>query len=303
VWLLLKNKRSPILYLSGLKNIYKKLLQAILDYVILKYNPISLLFVWLLSALGVVPGGLTKEVLSMSDDPGVLPVKRLIFIIDIDTTKTFRVVPIDEPTLVAYKAHMTATGKPRFDMPPIMIHEVRGKLVMVDGNHRVTAAKAVGLRKVPALIWYDSTNTDATIAAAGANLRQGLRMTVADKRNAARGLLTMPRPMPIRQVAKAVDLHRDTVTKVKRELEALAARELPVEGTPEYYENLKPTGAQAPAAEGPLPRYNPESILKDIASLSDRLRALTPAEVEQYGARILDALDELATAPSDWPAV
>lgn len=74
------------------------------------------------------------------------------------------------------------------DWAPIVVYrDAEGKLWLADGFHRVRAARQAGHQGMQALV-FAGTKSDALLHAVGANVRNGVRITNADKRRAV-GLL------------------------------------------------------------------------------------------------------------------
>ena len=74
------------------------------------------------------------------------------------------------------------------DMPAVTLFREGGVHRLVDGFHRVAAAKEAGRETIPAEVRW-GTFRDALLFAAGANIGHGLRRTNADKRRAVEMLL------------------------------------------------------------------------------------------------------------------
>lgn len=72
--------------------------------------------------------------------------------------------------------------------PPVTVIRHNGTLLLVDGWHRVAAAKRCGVKHIVAEV-RDGSRGDAVAAAAGANSTHGLPRTNVDKRRAVRALL------------------------------------------------------------------------------------------------------------------
>ena len=86
-------------------------------------------------------------------------------------------VAMDKKTVAEYKELMKDGTK----FPPITIYDVGGTLMLVDGFHRLAAAKAAKLKEVEVEIQV-GTRGEALKAALSANQSHGLRRTNADKR-------------------------------------------------------------------------------------------------------------------------
>lgn len=73
-------------------------------------------------------------------------------------------------------------------MPPVAAIYDGERYILTDGFHRIAAARRAGLAHIPCYVTA-GTLRDAILAAAGANARNGLRRTTADKQRAIERLL------------------------------------------------------------------------------------------------------------------
>ena len=76
---------------------------------------------------------------------------------------------LDDATVRKYAASMAAHA----EFPPVLLGRIGGGLLLVDGFHRVNAARIAGREEIEAII-ATMTREEAMWAAAGANLRHGL---------------------------------------------------------------------------------------------------------------------------------
>jgi ParB/RepB/Spo0J family partition protein len=68
--------------------------------------------------------------------------------------------------------------------PPIEVMKVDGRMIIIDGWHRVMAASQLGLKTIECVVVDGSTIADAQWSAAAVNQTHGLRRTNADKARA-----------------------------------------------------------------------------------------------------------------------
>lgn len=128
---------------------------------------------------------------------------------------------------------------------PVKLVRVKGKkgeqptLVLVDGWHRIAAAKQAGEDHVVASI-IDGTTQAAFKEALSANSRHGLPRTNGDKRKAVAAALERFPGMDARKIADMVGVSHTMVNDARKRLEA-ASSELGVEGPST---SSKPTGAE-----------------------------------------------------------
>src|SRR5450759_935455 len=73
-------------------------------------------------------------------------------------------------------------------LPPVLVGKVDGHLYLLDGWHRVAAARRVGREKVAALIIETDAATAFSLAIRG-NAMHGLPLRTKEKKAAARGML------------------------------------------------------------------------------------------------------------------
>jgi len=106
-----------------------------------------------------------------------------------------------------------------FYMPPIKVCEVKnaGRL-LVDGFHRLTAAKKAGLEYIEAMVEYGSYD-DAEWAAANANLTHGKALNRKERRKVAALYLKRYPERSDSWIAEDVGVSDKTVAEVRKELE------------------------------------------------------------------------------------
>lgn len=102
-------------------------------------------------------------------------------------------------------------------LPPISIWEADdGRLVCVDGHHRLRAAEIAGLPSVPCVRAVLVTDRMSALGEAlAANNRNGVRLTIADKRRAVRLVVEANPSVSDRRVAEVVGVSPTFVGKVR----------------------------------------------------------------------------------------
>lgn len=102
--------------------------------------------------------------------------------------------------------------------PPVEVFYDGATYWLADGFHRVEAYRRRGVVEVEAHV-QDGTERDALLYAVAANLRHGLRVTRADKRNAVRLLLLDPEMggWSKREIGKRCGVDGKTVDSVRKE--------------------------------------------------------------------------------------
>jgi hypothetical protein len=102
--------------------------------------------------------------------------------------------------------------------PPLRAVRVGKQLLLVEGRHRLEAARRRGLKKVKVLV-ISGTREDAIWLAAAANKDHGLRRTNADKERAVKTALAHPRAKGLsdREIAKHVGVSHQMVSDYRKE--------------------------------------------------------------------------------------
>jgi hypothetical protein len=118
---------------------------------------------------------------------------------------------ISAATVTEYAACMRREAK----FPPIKVYRVNGEFWVVDGFHRLEAAKQCGFDTIEAEV-FDGTRSDAIRASLQANQTHGLRRSNADKRSAAKlGLNEFPNSSA-RDIADWCGVSHELVASIKR---------------------------------------------------------------------------------------
>lgn len=97
-------------------------------------------------------------------------------------------------------------------LPPILVH--RESLRVIDGVHRVRAARLLGRTRLPARL-VDADAADAFVAAVRANTEHGLPLSVADRKAAAATILRTHPHWSDRMIADVVGLSAKTVAATR----------------------------------------------------------------------------------------
>lgn len=173
-------------------------------------------------------------------------------------------------------------------LPPVEVVEVGGRLRLVDGFHRVNAAKAAGLERVMAEVEQGSEQL-CLERALSANSRHGLRRTKADKRRAVEIALSHEhyRTMSFRKVADLCGVHHDLVAKVFYEM-------YPPDDEPETAVEEEPLAADAEDEVD----FSPPQQKKPRAPVS--LEPEGPAEMQDKLGRPIPDTAELAPVRDDF---
>ncbi|MFD3557243.1 ParB N-terminal domain-containing protein [Streptomyces goshikiensis] len=98
-------------------------------------------------------------------------------------------------------------------LPPVLVH--RTTLRVVDGMHRLAAARSLGLRSVE-VRYFDGTPEEGFLRSVSANVAHGLPLTVADRKAAAARILGSHPELSDRAVAAHVGVDPKTVAAIRR---------------------------------------------------------------------------------------
>jgi hypothetical protein len=130
-------------------------------------------------------------------------------------------VQLDPDTIDAYAEDMRHGAI----LPAIDVYEkdTGGDIhyLLVDGRHRLEAAKRIDATRIFARV-YQGNRRDALIHAAGANSKNGLRRTNADKQKTVKMLLGDEELVQWSdsELGRMAGVHRDTVSHIRKQLEA-----------------------------------------------------------------------------------
>lgn len=123
-------------------------------------------------------------------------------LLDLDALHPDSIQPREQMDLVAIADYAAAMARGELgqivdshgeDWAPIVVYrDVFGKCWLADGFHRVRAAREAGHQAIQAQV-FQGNKADALLYAVGANARNGVRITNADKRRAVGLLFAEPR--------------------------------------------------------------------------------------------------------------
>ena len=112
-------------------------------------------------------------------------------------------------------AHVAALAEVASEWPPIVVN--RADASVVDGHHRVAAAKQLGLRELR-VTWFDGSPDDSYVEFVRRNVHHGLPLTLAERRLAARRILCSSPDRSDRGIAGVCGLSPRTVARLREEL-------------------------------------------------------------------------------------
>ena len=109
-------------------------------------------------------------------------------------------------------AHVAALAELRGRWPPILVGRSDGRLI--DGHHRVAAARLLGWSRLPVL-FFDGTDDDAFIESIRRNVDHGLPLTIEERKTAAGRLLEAHHDWSDRRIAEICALSARTVARLR----------------------------------------------------------------------------------------
>ncbi|MEU2085336.1 ParB N-terminal domain-containing protein [Streptomyces albus] len=113
--------------------------------------------------------------------------------------------------------HTRALAETEAPLPPILVH--RQTMRVIDGMHRLRAARLRGAKTIPAR-FFDGDESAAFVLAVKANIAHGLPLTLADRKAAALRIVGTHPQWSDRMIAEATGLAHKTVGAIRRRLGA-----------------------------------------------------------------------------------
>ena len=121
------------------------------------------------------------------------------------------------PELADEYAEAMADGYGNF--PPIVVSKIDGDYCVIDGHHRLEAAKRNRLEEVPCDV-IESNSTAALVEAFVRNNKQGMRFSKADRENAILIMLQTFSDHSDRYIAKLIGVSNATIGRYRSKLES-----------------------------------------------------------------------------------
>jgi hypothetical protein len=109
-------------------------------------------------------------------------------------------------------SHVATLAEVADAWPPLVVQRIT--LTVIDGAHRLAAAKKLGLRSVSAVI-FDGNEDEAEICGIRSNIDHGLPLSLFDRKRAARNLLARHVDWSDRSIAETCGLAAKTVARVR----------------------------------------------------------------------------------------
>jgi ParB-like chromosome segregation protein Spo0J len=118
-------------------------------------------------------------------------------------------------------AHVATLAEVPASWPPIVVNRADGSII--DGQHRVAAAKQLGLRALRA-VWFEGSPEDGYVEFVRRNVGHGLPLTLAERRHAARRIVCSLPDLSDRGIAVVCGLSPRTVARLREEAGAEPGR-------------------------------------------------------------------------------
>lgn len=160
-------------------------------------------------------------------------------------------------------AHVEVLAQVGADLPPILVH--RTTMQVVDGMHRVAAARARGAETIEAKL-VDGNVNDVFVLAVRANVAHGLALTLAERKSAALGMLASHAEWSDRLIAAATGLSNKTVGAIRRNTTEEDSQLAPRIGRDGKHRPMSNTQGRNAAAE--LFRRDPHATVASVAAAS-----------------------------------
>jgi hypothetical protein len=193
-------------------------------------------------------------------------------------------------------AHIRSLEETPDAWPPVTVVKYGSKLLLVDGNHRFASAQNLGLLSIAANVVELSDNEDPYALAFRLNLGHGRPLTLADRRAFAEHVLRTQPELSDRAIGEMTSLSGNTVTALRRELEADAQIEHPSErigrGGYVYRDTTRELGEMPEESLG----ERAGNLATRMLSGPERLRQRT---ITSYLRRVTTAISDKASLP-DW---
>lgn len=189
-------------------------------------------------------------------------------------------------------AYALALSEVEAELPPILVH--RGRMAVIDGRHRLRAARLKGAASISAR-FFDGSDGDAKLLAVAMNVAQGLPLSRDDRIASALRILTARPQWSDRSVAAVAGLSARKVSEIR-------SRAL---GQPHDAPRIGLDGRRRPFRSAPgrelaarLLGEEPGASLRSIA----RRAGISPATVADVRDRLHRGDDPVPVGQRDVPA-
>lgn len=169
----------------------------------------------------------------------------------------------DSPRLRGESAdHVRALAAAQVDLPPILVH--RRAMCVIDGVHRLRVAELRGQRTI-AVQFFNGDEGDAFVLAVKSNITHGLPLSLADKKYAARRIITSHPQWSDRMIAAVTGLAAKTIAEIRKRPLALSVSPGVRVGQDGRVRPVDPTERRRAALR--LIEGNPSLSLREIARI------------------------------------
>ncbi|MBF9129248.1 ParB-like nuclease domain-containing protein [Plantactinospora sp. S1510] len=195
----------------------------------------------------------------------------------------------DSPRLSGENAeHLEALAAARSPLPPIIVH--RPSMRVLDGVHRLKVAIRRGEETI-AVRFFDGDEADAFVLAVRMNVTHGLPLALADRKRAARRIISSNPVWSDRKVASVTGISPGTVAEVRKRVNggapgAGAGIRIGQDG------RVRPLdGSAGRRLAGQLMSENPHLSLRQVA----RAAAISPETARDVRNRLRNGEDPIPT--------
>ncbi|SCK04866.1 Chromosome segregation protein Spo0J, contains ParB-like nuclease domain [Streptomyces sp. WMMB 714] len=158
-------------------------------------------------------------------------------------------------------------------LPPIVVH--RQTMKVIDGFHRLLAARLIGVERI-AVRFFDGSEENASLLAVALNTTHGRPLTLAERTAAAERILARHPQWSDRAVATVAGLSPGKVSQVRRNEQQETERAESRVGRDGRVRPLNTSQGRKRASE--LLKANPQATLRQVASMTG-ISAATVADV------------------------
>ena len=184
--------------------------------------------------------------------------------------------------------HVAALAEVIDDVPPIVVH--LPTMRVIDGVHRVHAARSVGRVKVRAIL-FEGNEVDAQVEAVRSNVTHGKPLTLAERESAAIRIIELVPDWSDRRIAGLSGLSPKTVGRLRERATVEAPRSRARLGRDGRLRPVDPAEVRRRVAE--VVRADPDASTRSIAARTGASQA-TVRDVRQ---RLSRGASELVPRP------
>jgi hypothetical protein len=111
-------------------------------------------------------------------------------------------------------SHVATLAELEGRWPPILVSRDGGRVI--DGHHRIAAARLIGLKTLPA-IFFEGSAEEAFVEAVRRNVQHGLPLTIQERRAGARRIFELRPEWSDRRIAEVCALSPRSVARIRAE--------------------------------------------------------------------------------------